>query len=448
MRIAIIGTGITGLSAAWLLHRDHDIAIYEKDDRIGGHSNTVDAPTEYGQASVPVDTGFIVFNDTTYPNLVALFDHLDVPIHDSVMSFAVSARGGALEYSGSSLWHLFAQPRNLLRPSHHGMIGDILRFYREAPRLLTLAANDDGPSLGAYLRQGGYGRTFVDDHLLPMGAAIWSSTCAEMLNFPARSFVQFCQNHGLLRVRGRPTWRTVVGGSRTYVNKLSAPFADRVRTRCGAVRVERTPRGVAVRDTRGQWDRFDQVVMACHADQALGMLGDADRQERAILGAFRYQENTAILHRDPSLMPRRRRIWSSWNYMSEDDQAGGTAACVTYWMNRLQNIDPRHPLFVSLNPRRAPAASETIARFSYDHPQFDQVAIATQGRLSEIQGQRGLWFCGSYCGYGFHEDGLAAGLSVGEALGGQRPWTVPDASPAGRNAAPGAPLPGLAVAAE
>ncbi|MGP1396527.1 MAG: NAD(P)/FAD-dependent oxidoreductase [Inquilinaceae bacterium] len=432
MKIAVIGTGISGLGAAFLLERaGHLAAVYERDSRIGGHSNTVDAPGPDGKP-IPVDTGFIVFNEKTYPNLIALFGHLRVATEQSDMSFAVSMEGGRLEYSGSGIPALFAQRRNLLRPGHYGMLRDITRFYRTAPSLLT---GRDPVSLGAYLKAEGYGPEFVYNHLMPMGAAIWSSTVEEMMSFPARSFVRFFANHGLLQVRDRPKWRTVTGGSRAYVARLSAPFADRIRAGCPAVSVRRDPGGVTVRDGAGEEERFDHVVIATQADQALDLLTDADAQENAVLGAFRYQDNRAVLHGDPLLMPRRRRAWASWNYLADRRGAEQTSVSLTYWMNRLQNL-PGPPLLVSLNPLTAPDPDRLFGTFAYRHPLFDAAALDAQARIGALQGRRRTWFCGSYCGYGFHEDGLSAGLAVAEALGGNRPWVTTDASPAGLNATP------------
>ena len=440
MKIGVIGTGITGMAAAWLLHRDHEITVFEQNGYVGGHSNTVDAPGAYG-SSVPVDTGFIVYNEVTYPNLVRLFAHLSVPTQPSNMSFAVSIDSGRLEYSGNNLATLFAQRRNLLRPAHYAMLRDILRFYREAPALLETAGSD--VTLGDYLAAGGYGHGFVYDHLLPMGAAIWSASMHEIMAFPARSFVRFFHNHGLMKVSDRPQWHTVTGGSREYVKRLTAGFGDRIHRGRAAVSVRRDPTGVTVVDGTGAAERFDQLVIAAHADQAMGMLADPSPEERRVLGAFRYTENRAVLHADPALMPRRKRAWAAWNYLS--NSAGDSDVSVTYWMNALQGIDPDRPLFVSLNPLDAPAPDLTYRSFRYDHPVFDCKAMAMQSEIGGIQGVQRTWFCGSYCGYGFHEDGLSAGLAVAEALGGRRPWRCEDASPAGRNARP-TPVEHLAAA--
>lgn len=444
MKIAIVGTGIAGLGAAFALHRKHELVVYEQAGWIGGHSNTIDVPGRRPGDSVPVDTGFIVFNERTYPNLLALFAHLRVPYELSNMSFSVSTTDGRLEYSGDGLLSLFAQRRNLLRPGHYAMLLDLLRFYRQAPSLIDLPCSA-AMTLGEYLESERFGRAFVEDHLLPMGAAIWSSSIAEMMRFPARSFVRFFDNHGLLLLKDRPLWYTVSGGSREYVARLTAPFRERIRARCPVVAVTRVADGVTVRSADGHAERFDQVVLATHGDQALTLLADADEQERAVLGGFRYHANRAVLHTDPGLMPRRRRAWASWNYRSRRTIDGEPVASVTYWMNRLQNIDEAVPLFVSLNPIGEPADGTVLAEFDYDHPQFDAAAIAAQGKLGAIQGRNGVWFCGSYCGYGFHEDGLASGLAVAEALGCPRPWTVArEMSPAAEAARP-RPEPAVAL---
>lgn len=423
-RVAVIGTGISGLSAAWLLNKTRDVTVYEADDRIGGHSNTVDAPGPDGP--VAVDTGFIVYNPPNYPNLVALFAHLGVATRPSDMSFGASIDDGALEYGSAGL---FAQKRNLLRPRFWRMLRDIVRFYREAPAFLQAsrggACGADAITLGRFIDDRAYSDDFVQDHLLPMGAAIWSTPAADMRNYPAVAFLNFCKNHRLLELRGRPEWRTVTGGSREYVRRLTAPFADRIRLGAPVRELRRDGRGVTVATAEAGVERYDHVVIAAHADQALAMLADADAGERATLGSFRYTTNTAVLHRDESLMPRRRGAWSSWNYMSGRDAEGSTKVAVTYWMNRLQTLDPGNPLFVTLNPYRQPQPGKTIQRFTYQHPAFDQRALQAQRELGSIQGMRRTWFCGSYCGYGFHEDGLQAGLAVAERIGGvPRPWLV------------------------
>lgn len=425
LKIAIVGTGISGLSAAWLLSKRHEVTVFERAERIGGHSNTV--VTKVDSQTVPVDTGFIVFNRKTYPNLTALFDLLKVPTQRSNMSFAVSLDDGTFEYSGSGLSGLFGQPRNLMRPRFWSMLLDVLRFYRNAPRDV-LRSDEDQISLGQYLHRGNYGEAFRDDHLLPMAGAIWSALPTAMLEYPAAAFIRFHDNHGLLQVRDRPAWETVVGGSQNYVKRLCAPFADRIRLNTGVRSVLRFPERVVITDTHGNSETFNHVVMASHADEALATLADPCPREKQLLGSFRYSRNLAVLHSDQSLMPKRRAVWSSWNYIGSRTNVGD-AICVTYWMNRLQNLGTEIPIFVTLNPARAPRAGTLLHSEVYDHPVFDAPAMDAQRKLWLLQGDRNTWFCGAYFGAGFHEDGLQAGLAVAEQLGGlRRPWHVPNES--------------------
>jgi len=417
--IAVIGSGISGLSAAWLLSQRHDVTVFEAAGRIGGHSNTVEFAGASGR--VAVDTGFIVYNEATYPNLTALFRLLDVPTTASNMSFAVSLDDGAFEYSGGTGFGLFAQKSNIVRPRFWSMIRDLLRFYRNAPRDLPMMG---GMSLDEYLLRNGYGRAFREDHLYPMAAAIWSTPATEVGAYPAASFVKFCCNHGLLKLRDRPIWRTVKGGSREYVARLTRRFADRIRISTPVKSVRRLPDGVELSDAHGGRYHFDDVVIAAHADHALRMLADASANERRILSAFRYSRNEAVLHCDASLMPKRRAAWSSWNYVS-DTREGPSQPSITYWMNRLQPLGAAPPTFVTLNPRRAPCEEAVIRREVYEHPVFDLETDRAQQELWSLQGQRNTWFCGAHFGSGFHEDGLQAGLAVAEDLGGlRRPWQV------------------------
>ncbi len=433
LRIAVVGSGISGLSAAWLLSKSHDVTVFEKGERPGGHSNTLVAPCPEGD--VPVDTGFIVYNEANYPNLTALFQHLGVATCPSNMSFSASlpaAGGGRFEYSGSGLGGLFGDRRNLVRPRMWRMIRDIVRLYRGAPELMGEEGLEH-KSLGAFLSEKGFSRALRDDHLLPMCAAIWSLPLERVEQFPALSFLRFFNNHGLMRLTDRPVWRTVEGGSREYVKALCAPLGDRVQTGRGVRQIVREGPGVAITDVHGRTERFDRVVVAAHSDEALGMLGDADETERRLLGAMPYQRNIAWLHSDPSFMPRQKRVWASWNYMG----GGDAPVCVTYWMNRLQPLPTERQLFVTLNPTRDPAPANAIARIEYDHPVYDAGAIAAQQALWSLQGRRNTWFCGAYFGSGFHEDGLQAGLAVAEELGGvQRPWQVESASSRIYRAAP------------
>ncbi|MDN6887104.1 NAD(P)/FAD-dependent oxidoreductase [Variovorax sp. CAN2819] len=444
-RIAVVGTGISGLSCAWLLSGRHEVTVFESESRLGGHSNTVDAPVRAG--SVPVDTGFIVYNEPAYPNLTALFRHLEVPTAASDMSFAVSLDAGRLEYAGTDLSGLFAQKRNLASPRFWSMLRELLRFYREAPRDARGAGAAGDQALDDYLDARGYGRAFRDDHLYPMAAAIWSTPAARVGRYPVAAFVRFCENHGLLQISDRPVWRTVAGGSREYVRRLSQPFADRVHLDQAVLELQREPDGVRLRTAGGWWpQRFDHVVLATHADRSLALLPDASSAERALLGAFPYTRNLAVLHRDPALMPTRRAVWSSWNYLGT--RGSGAAPMVTYWMNRLQPHLPQgpgaEPLFLTLNPITGPRPEHLIRTEVYDHPLFDAAAMAAQRHLWNLQGQRRTWFCGAYFGSGFHEDGLQAGLAVAEALGGvRRPWRVPEES--GRIHLPQAALAARAV---
>ncbi len=445
LRIAVIGTGISGLAAAWLLSRRHEVTVYEKSDRAGGHSNTltVDCP----EGEVAVDTGFIVYNELNYPNLTALFSHLGVETRASDMSFAASlgngANGDRFEYSGTGLNGLFGDRRNLFRPRMWRMLGEIARLYRFAPGLLEMSGLDEKP-LGEFLREQGYSAALREDHLLPMCAAIWSLPLARVEEFPALAFLRFFDNHGLTRIGGRPQWRTVAGGSREYVRRLAGPLAPRLRLGTGVAAIRRDEAGVTVVDVSGAATRYDHVVIASHSDEALSMLADADEREKRLLGAIPYQRNVAWLHSDGAFMPRAKRVWSSWNYIGGGAERAGEVApvCVSYWMNQLQSLPTARQLFVTLNPSREPDAETVVQRIDYDHPVFNAQALSAQGTLWQLQGARRTWFCGAYFGAGFHEDGLQAGLAVAEELGGvKRPWTV--ANPSGRISL-GAPVaPGL-----
>lgn len=421
-KIAVVGAGISGMSAAWLLSQAHEVTLFEAASRLGGHSHTVEAPSPRGP--IPVDTGFIVYNPVNYPNLVALFDHLGVPTKPSNMGFAVSLDGGRVEYGGDNLATLFSQWRNLVSPRFWSMLLDLVRFYREAPahadRLET-----DLTTLGEFLDSQGYGAAFQQDHILPQAAAIWSTSARDIRDYPAAAFIRFCENHGLLKITDRPVWRTVDGGSRAYVARLTAAYADRVRLRACVESVKRTSDGVVIRDGRGAVETFDQVVIAAHADHGLDLLEAPLPAERAALGCFGYSRNLAVLHSDESLMPRKRGLWSAWNYMGVTTSGGDRRLCVTYWMNRLQGLPADTPLFVTLNPLHPPDPDKVIQSESYEHPRFDAAAIGAQKRLWSLQGQGGVWWCGAYFGSGFHEDGLQSGLAVAEAIGGvRRPWSV------------------------
>lgn len=425
LRIAVIGGGISGLSAAWLLGQAHEIVLFEAAPRLGGHANTVMRRGTDGR-DTPIDTGFIVYNESTYPNFVALMRHLGVATQATEMSFAVSLDGGRLEYAGTSLYGLFAQPSNLFSPRFWSMLQDISRFYREATKDAQ-AAPMSAVSLGDYLAAGGYGAAFCDDHLLPMAAAIWSAPCAEILSYPAAAFLRFHHNHGLLRLTDRPVWRTVSGGSAAYVEKLTGAFSGEVRNGTPVRQVRRSPNEVTLSGD-GWSERFDQVVFASHADQTLSLLGDPSASESALLGAFRYSRNRAVLHGDAALMPKRKRAWASWNHLG--DRARPEEACaVTYWMNRLQDLSDERPFFLTLNPPASLRGDTIMHEQTYEHPLFDAAALAAQAKLWSLQGMRRSWFCGAHFGAGFHEDGLQSGLAVAEALGDvRRPWLVPHES--------------------
>lgn len=417
MKIAIIGTGIAGLGAAWLLHRQHEITVYEANPRAGGHSRTIDVPD--GGARIPVDTGFIVYNEKNYPHLTGLFRHLGVETIDSDMSFGASiGPRGWLEYSSKSL---FAQKANWARPAFYGMLRDIERFNRTALRHLDRAGDD--PTLGDLLDRMGMGVWFRRYYLLAMGAAIWSCPAETMVDFPARTFLRFFENHGLLTVNGQPQWRTVKGGSRAYVARLTEPFRDRIRLGCAARRVTRGEGAVTVEDAHGVRQAFDHVIFACHADQALRLLDRSTDEECAVLGAFHYQSNRVVTHGDASFMPRRRACWSSWVYLSEQPDDRGQVVSLSYWMNQLQSLETERPVIVTLNPGRRPDAALTWDEHVFDHPIFTRDAIRAQGRIAAIQGNGNVWHCGAYQRYGFHEDGLLSAVAVAGRLGVAAPWS-------------------------
>ncbi len=409
-KIAIIGTGISGLSAAYFLHPHHDVSIYEKASRIGGHARTL--TVAYRDREIAVDTGFIVFNERNYPHLTRLFQTLGVPVKKSNMSFALTARDGALEWGAESLNAMFGQRRNLASPQFHRLLRDVLRF--NATALRAVDANPD-VSLGGLIDEMGLGDWFRRYYLLPMGGAIWSCPPQQMLSFPAGTFVRFFANHGLLSANGQPQWHTVEGGSRVYVDRLVAGLRSRIRTDRAVVDVRRSDGGVLVRDSRGAVERFDQVVLASHSDETLAILSDATASERTALAAIPYQRNRAFLHKDPQCMPRRRRCWASWVYQS-DGECDEQAITVSYWMNRLQSIDPRYPLFVTLNPARDIPDEHVFDEHEFMHPVFGRGAIAAQARIKAQQGTNNTWFCGAWLGHGFHEDGLASGLNVANAI--------------------------------
>ncbi|HEY0436396.1 MAG TPA: FAD-dependent oxidoreductase [Phenylobacterium sp.] len=424
LRIAVVGGGIAGLSSAWLLSKRHDVTLFEADERLGGHANTTEAPGFKG--AVPVDTGFIVYNEPNYPNFTALLKHLGVATLPADMALSVSLDDGAFEYSSFGMSGMFAQMSNVFSARFWSMLRDVTRFYRHGPKDL---AGLEAPltSLDDYLEQKGYCQAFRDDHLLPQAAAIWSTPLAAIGAYPAAALIRFFQNHGMMSIFGRGLWRTVAGGSRAYVRELSKAFTGQVREGVRVTGVRRVAGGAEVRDATGAVERFDQVVIATHGDAALALLDDPSPEEKRLLGAFRYSRNLTVLHTDPCLMPKRKRAWTSWNHVGRRDAP--EEGCVTYWMNRLQSLQDAPDLFVTLKPTR-PIAPESVIRTEvYDHPLFDAGAIAAQRQIWTLQGVRSTWFCGSYFGHGFHEDALQAGLAVAEQLGGvRRPWTVDEES--------------------
>ena len=416
MRIAIVGTGVSGLVAAHKLHREHEIVVYEAAGRLGGHSNTVRVETEDGPHEI--DTGFIVFNDRNYPNFEALLEELGVAGQRSHMGFSVSDGRGKFEYSGTP-WGLFARPANLLSPSFLGMLREWRRFNREAQALIGM--NGTAPSLGLWLEQQGFSKLFIERLIVPQASAVWSADPEQMWSFPASFMAEFFDNHGMYSLRDRPRWRTVSGGSRSYVEAISAPWRDRVRLRSPVRRIERLSDRVRIEADGFDPEDFDEVVIATHSDQALALLGDPSEREREILGAIPYQRNEAVLHTDTSLMPRRRAAWSSWNFHLAEEPATGST--VTYWMNNLQRLRAERNYLVTLNRGGEIDPAKVLRRFEYDHPMYTAAGVAAQARHGEISGFDRTHYCGAYWGWGFHEDGVVSALRVCERL-------VPGTTPA------------------
>jgi len=432
MRIAVVGTGIAGNAAAWALSQRYPVTVYDRELRPGGHSHTV--TVDYDGTKIAVDIGFIVYNQLNYPDLTALFKHLGVETVESCMSFAVSADAGRFEWMGGGAnWRetargLFAQPRNALRPDFWRMLADIARFNRDATAL-DERGRVWSVSLGEYLAAENFSPSFRDWYLLPMAAAIWSSPRRDILDFPLPTFVRFCRNHGLLQIVDRPQWRTVQGGGRVYVEKIAAHLAD-VRTGTSVRRIVRHARGVAI-DTAGRPDEpFDAVVLACHSDQALALLADPSLNERRLLACIRYQPNRVVLHTDTALLPRGRRAWAAWNYLAADDPAGTRPVAVSYLINRLQPLPCTTPVIVTLNPPFEPDRAQVLQEFEYSHPLLDGNALAAQGALEQLQGQRHTWYAGAWLGCGFHEDGLASAHAVAQAIVRRASNSVASALPA------------------
>lgn len=412
MKIAVVGSGIAGLTSAYLLNRSHDVTVFESSDWIGGHTHTVDVQVDGRHHAI--DTGFIVFNDWTYPNFIKLLGQLDVAFKPTEMSFSVHDPRTGVEYNGNNLNSLFAQRSNLLSPKFWGMLRDILRFNRLAIEDLENQRIAADTTLGEYLKNGGYGQRFIDHYIVPMGAAIWSMSLADMLGFPLQFFVRFFKNHGLLSVTNRPQWCVIEGGSRSYIEPLTASFREKIRLSCPVTRVERDQDGVTLHSAMGT-ERFDKVIFACHSDQALAMLAEPSSAEQSVLGALRYAENDVVLHTDTRLLPDRRLAWASWNY-----RLGGgeqQLAAVTYDMNILQGIESDTTFCVSLNQNAAIDPEKVIGRYRYAHPQYSLQAVAAQARWEEINGADHTWYCGAYWANGFHEDGVVSGLRVANAFG-------------------------------
>ena len=408
MKIAIIGAGISGLTAAYYLTRNHEVSVFEAADKIGGHTATVDVSHEGRQYAI--DTGFIVFNDWTYPNFIELMDELGVDSEPTEMSFSVRCESTGIEYGGNNLNTMFAQRRNLLRPSFHRMIRDILKFNREAIRDLDGGYISQETRLGEYLRANQYGDEFVYQYILPMGCAIWSASTERMIDFPLRFFVQFFKNHGLLSVNNRPQWRVIKGGSRSYLDPLTESFSQSILTNANISRIRRLGDTVELIMSDGQVMTYDHVVLACHSDQALSLLGDASHAERRALKAIPYQQNEVVLHTDENLLPRRRVAWSSWNYLLRERFQ--ERAVLTYNMNILQGIKSDSTFCVTLNATESIAPEKIIERFNYSHPVFSLDSVQATSRIEQINGNNNTWFAGAYLGNGFHEDGVVSGRQV------------------------------------
>lgn len=414
MRIAIVGSGIAGLGAAWLLSRAHEVTLFESEERLGGHTHTHDL--EVRGRRYAIDSGFIVHNPHHYPLLTRLFAELGVDSQDTTMSFAVKNEASGLEYNATDLNRLFCQRRNLLRPSFWRMVSDILRFYREAPALLDLDV--PGPSIGEYLRQNRYGRLFIEDHLIPMASALWSSPTAQVGEFPAKYLVRFMANHCMLSAGERPPWKVVRGGSTRYIDAMLPRLRAQLRTACPVRSVSRDAEGVTVVSAAGS-ERYDQVVFACHADQALALLADPSMAEQVVLGAFRFQANDTVLHTDTRVLPRNRKAWAAWNALIPAQP--GADCTVSYSMNLLQGIESDTQFIVSLNCTDRIDPAKILRRMVYTHPIYTHASVAAQTRWSEINGVARSWYCGAWWGWGFHEDGLRSAVRVAEALG--QPWT-------------------------
>ncbi len=425
--LGIIGTGISGLGCAHFLHRDYDITLFEQGTHVGGHTNTVNATEPGTGRTVPIDTGFMVFNKVTYPHLTRLFTELDVAIKPAPMSFSVRHVHEGLEFAGSSLNHLFAQRRNLFRPRFWRMLAAVNRFNAEA---VTALADPKLPeeTLGAYVKRRGYGDDFFNLYLVPMSSAVWSTPPAAMLEFPATTLLRFFHNHGFLGLHTQHPWWTMVGGAKSYVEKITAPWRDRIRLGEAATRVVRTPRGVTVMTSSGEARTFDRVILACHGDQALRLLANPTLHEARLLSEFRYQRNMATLHTDATVMPRTKLAWSSWNYEINRDETGRVSTATHYWMNQLQGVSDREDYFVSINRPEAIAPERVVKRIEYEHPLFSLGAVRAQAGLPELnasaRGTTETYFAGAWQRFGFHEDGLLSAVRLSEMMLGRDPWSL------------------------
>jgi predicted NAD/FAD-binding protein len=421
-KIAIIGTGIAGMASAWLLDQRYQTILIDKNNYIGGHTNTISVNNEETDTVTPVDTGFIVYNEPNYPNLVGLFETLEVATRATDMTFSASILNSGLEYAGNNLDTLFAQRKNLLSPRFIKLVYDILKFNRHAKALINDNQSDPELTLGEFLSDLHIGKAMQDDYLLPMAAAIWSCPPQQMQSFPAKSFAQFFNNHGLLNVTDRPQWRTVIGGSQRYVDKLLSSFLGEIIINNGVSKIDRQADGVIITLEDGEQLEVDQVVIATHADEALSLLSNPTEQEQKLLSAFRYQQNDTYLHTDPNLMPKQRKVWSCWNYLAKQSGETTLSVSVSYWMNALQGLDDSQDYFVSLNPIHEIDPDKIIRRIHYMHPVFDNQAMAAQKQLHQLQGENRTWFAGSYFGYGFHEDALSSAVSVAKKLNVPITW--------------------------
>lgn len=416
MKVAIVGAGISGLTAAYTLNlAGHEVCLYEQNAYLGGHSRTIEI--KINNQRIAVDTGFIVFNYLNYPNLTSLFKHLGVVVEKSDMSFGVSIANGWLEYSTQTMSNIFTQKINYFRPQFWGMLYDILKFNNNAKKYI-----ESNLTIGECLKELNLGAWFKSYYLLAMGGAIWSTPMENMLEFPAQIFIRFFDNHGLLAVNGQPQWYTVTGGSQEYVKKLSAPFIQKIRTSCGVNKVKRENNRIIVHDELGYSEHFDQIIFACHADQAIKLLDIPTEEELNIIGNIKYQANSIIVHSDESFMPKHKKAWASWVYLSENRQDKSDAISLSYWMNRLQNIHSIKPIIITLNPNRMPKRDLVYDEYQFTHPVFDQAAILAQTKIDALQGKNHTWYCGAYLKYGFHEDGVTSAIRVMQKLGVSIPW--------------------------